>query len=67
MKNGTFAPEEPFSITFSKLLKFKKYFFENIWKFDLFIEMMQFSKYSIWGKGLIASQFENSNLYNEPQ
>ena len=44
MKNGTFAPEEqnfnvPFSIIFSKLLKFYvKIFFKNIWKFELFIE-----------------------------
>ena len=35
MKNGTLVP---FSIIFWKLLKCKKYFLENIWKFELFIE-----------------------------
>ena len=48
MKNGMFAP---FSI-FSKLLKCKNYFLENIQKFELFIEMLLYAKYSIWGKGL---------------
>ena len=50
MKNGTFAPEEQM---FHFPLYFQNnYFLENIWKFELFIEMMQYSKYSIWGKGL---------------
>ena len=40
MKIGAFAPgaNVPFSIIFSKLLKCKNYFLENILRFELFIE-----------------------------
>ena len=53
-----------FSIIFSNLLKCKKYFLKNIKKFELLIEMMQCSKYSIWGKGLkqVRIFFEKSYL-----
>ena len=50
MKNGTFAPD----IIFSKLLKCKKYFWKIFENFNYSYKMMQCSKYSIWGKGLMG-------------
>ena len=50
MKNGTIAPDVPFSIIFSKLLKCKKYFFWKIFEnLNYLKKLMQCSKYSIWG------------------
>ena len=37
----------PFSI-FSKLLKCKKIFYGKYWNFELFIDVMQCSKYRVW-------------------
>ena len=55
MQNATFAPEEQMFYLpkhFQNYWNVKIIFVKYNWKFEVFIEMMQCSKYSIWGKGL---------------